>query len=164
MKLLTHILIISVTSLWMNHSGAGELSESTAKVAFSGHFSMQDNNGEKARMRGTNQYLKFYPNQRYIRLFIPLPYAASLTPEIIARVFLHADKTSTSSAFLRDRFKLLEEPAVAHLDRYLQVDGSIAFHCDSSVPCTTHFTEELLEVKKRGIVGEHIIKYDRVDI
>jgi len=98
-----------------------------------------------AEMSGKSHYIKFYPGDRVARLYIPYPYSKQLSTEMISKVFKVASGKTTGSAYIRDTFGLLDKAVVAHLDDFRRVvDG-------------------LIQVIKKGIVKDHIIKYNYVE-
>ena len=132
-------------------------------IVYSGYFSRQGNNGKMAEISGNSHYVKFYPNNRIIRLFIPYPYSKQVTPEVIRKVFNVVNRETTGSAYIRDTFGLLEKPVVAHLDVIRRVDGQVMFDCGDSTPCTIEFPNDSMQVVKRGVVKDHVIKYEHIE-
>jgi len=132
-------------------------------VVYSGYFSRQENDGKMAEMSGKSHYVKFYPGDRVVRLYIPYPYSKQLSTEMISKVFNAVSHKTTGSAYIRDTFGLLDTAVVAHLDDFRRIDGQIQFDCGSSNPCTIEFLDGLIQVVKKGIVKDHIIKYDYVN-
>ncbi len=131
-------------------------------VVYSGYFSRQENDGKMAEMSGKSHYVKFYPGDRVLRLYIPYPYSKQLSSEMINKVFAAASGSTAGSAYIRDTFGLLDKQVVAHLDDFRRVDGQIQFDCGSSNPCTIEFLDGFIQVIKKGIVKDHIIKYDYI--
>lgn len=129
---------------------------------YSGYYSREGNNGKMAQTSGNNQYLKFYPQNRIIRLYIPFPYAQSVKPEAINQVFGKAVKASTGSAYIRDKFNVMTEPVVVHLDFFRWVDGQVMYDCSKPKPCKVIFDDGSMTVVKPGMVLEHKIRYKLV--
>ncbi len=128
-------------------------------IVYSGYFSRQGNNGKMAEISGYSHYVKFYPNNRIIRLFIPYPYSKGITPDVIREVFSTVNRETTGSAYIRDTFGLLDKPVVAHLDVVRRVDGQIMFDCGDATPCTIEFPDDSMQVIKRGVVKDHVMDY-----
>ncbi len=131
-------------------------------VVYSGYFSRQGNNGKMAKISGYSHYVKFYPGNRIIRLFIAYPYSKQVTSDVIKKVFKVVNRETTGSAYIRDTFGLLEKPVVAHLDVIRRVEGQIMFDCGDSTPCTIEFPNDAMQVVKRGVVKDHVIKYEHI--
>ena len=154
------LLAILVSILFSGFACAAQEQEDI--VVYSGYFSRQENDGKMAEMSGKSHYIKFYPGDRVVRLYIPYPYSKQLSTKIISKVFKEANSKTSGSAYIRDTFGLLEKPIVAHLDDFRRVDGQIQFDCGSSNPCTIEFLDGFIQVIKKGIVKDHIIKYNYV--
>jgi len=155
------LLAILVSLLFSGLACAAQEEEDI--VIYSGYFSRQENDGKMAEMSGKSHYIKFYPGDRVARLYIPYPYSKQLSTEMISKVFKVASGKTTGSAYIRDTFGLLDKAVVAHLDDFRRVDGQIQFDCGSSNPCTIEFLDGLIQVIKKGIVKDHIIKYNYVE-
>ncbi len=155
------LLVIIVTTLFSGLAFSGQEKEDV--VVYEGYFSRQGNNGKMAEMSGFSHYVKFYPNNRVIRLYISYPYSKQVSPEVISKVFKKVSGQTTGNAYIRDTFGLLDKPIVAHLDVFRRIDGEIKFDCGASAPCTIEFLDGLIQVVKKGIVKDHIIKYEHVN-
>ena len=131
-------------------------------VVYSGYYVREGSEGKTAKLSGKSHYIKFYPENRVIKLYIPYPYSSTLSPEVIRKVFTAANKQSLSSSFIRDKFGILGQPVVAHLDTFRRVDGEVQYDCSNSAPCKIIFSEGALHTIKKAIVGEHVIKFDYV--
>lgn len=127
-----------------------------------GYYSREQNDGELAQASRKSHYIKFYPEHRIVRLFIPYPYSRTVTPETIRKVFDMAISRSVGSAYIADTFGLLDERAVVHLDSVRYIEGKYYFDCGVSVPCKIEFSDELMTIIQKGLVKDHITAYDRV--
>lgn len=129
-----------------------------------GYYSREGNNAKMAETTGNNIYVKFYPNNRIIRLYIPYPYAKSVRPEAIKTAFDNAVKKSSGSAYIREKFGAMEQEVMAHLDTFRWVDNQVMFDCGKSEPCKVTFTDNAMSVLKPGMVVAHKINYSLVSI
>ncbi len=155
------LLVIIVTTLFSGLAFSGQKKEDV--VVYEGYFSRQGNNGKMAEMSGFSHYVKFYPNNRVIRLYISYPYSKQVSAEMISKVFKKVSSQTAGSAYIRDTFGLLDKPIVAHLDVFRRIGGEIKFDCGASAPCTIEFLDGFIQVVKKGIVKDHIIKYEHVN-
>ena len=144
------------------NSYADKPSSNVDKI-YSGFFSREVNDGKMAQTSGNNHYIKFYPENRIIRLYIPYPYSKSVKPETIIKAFNSAEKKSSGSAYIRDKFGVMDELVVAHLDFYRWIDKQLMYDCGKPKPCKITFDDKFLTVIKPGIVVEHKIRYDLVN-
>lgn len=129
---------------------------------YSDYYSREGNDGKMAQASGNNHYIKFYPENRIIRLYIPFPYSKTVKPESINLAFDAAAKKTAGSAYIRDKFGIMDEPIVAHLDFFRWVDEQVMYDCGKSKPCRVLFGDGFMTVIKPGIVLEHKIRYERV--
>ncbi|MCP4076929.1 MAG: hypothetical protein GY744_12190 [Gammaproteobacteria bacterium] len=142
-----------------------KLVQSEGTVLFySGFFSREENDGKMAQLSGKSHYMKFYPPNRIIRLFIPYPYSTKVKPEAIASVFNIVSKKSMGDAFIRGKFDVMDQSVIANLGTVKTGEDIVLFDCDSSSPCRIEFTEKDLKVIKKGILADHIIVYDHVNV
>ncbi|MDH5573218.1 MAG: hypothetical protein OEY89_15765 [Gammaproteobacteria bacterium] len=155
---LMFVIAISVLNPGMANSGQ----EEKDIVVYSGYYVREGNEGKTAELSGKSHYVKFYPGNKVVRLYIPYPYSMSLSPDVIRKVFSTASKKSSNSAFIRDKFDLLEQPIVAHIDTFRRVNGEIQYDCGNSAPCKIIFMDNSISTIQKAIVGEHIIKFDYV--
>jgi len=125
----------------------------------SGYYSREQNDGELARASRTSHYIRFYPDNRVVRLLIPFPYPTTLTPDTIRKVFHKASQETTGSAYISGTFDLLDEKIVAHLDFIRRIDGDVMFDCDRAVPCRMEFDESSMRIIKKGLVKDHVTSY-----
>lgn len=158
--LLTGILLPVISSA----KGEPELQPpEDAMLYYSGFFSREENDGKMARLSGKSHYMKFYPPNRIIRLFIPYPYSTNVKPQAIASVFDIVSKRTAGDAFIRGKFGVMEQDVIANLGTVKTGQGIVLFDCDSSAPCQIEFTGKDLRVIKKGILLDHVIVYDHVD-
>ena len=134
------------------------------KVVYSGYFSREENDGKMARLSGKSHYMKFLPPNRVIRLFISYPYSTSVKPEVISQVFQKISKMTMGDAYIKGKFGYLDEDAIANIGKVRYIDDVVQFDCDARVPCKIVFFDGGLKVIKKGMVADHIIMYDYVDM
>ncbi len=140
-------------------SSAEESSLNALKI-YSGFYSREGNDGKMAQTTGNNTYIKFYPEKRIIRLYIPYPYSKSLKPAAINAAFNDVVKKTDRSAYIRGKFGGMEELVVAHLDVFHWVDEQVMYDCSKPKPCRIIFGDKSMTVIKPGIVLEHKIQYE----
>lgn len=137
-----------------------------ATDVFSGHFAREGNNGSPAKSINSNIYIKLFKDQDLgqwvAMLFVPYPYAATVEPAVIEKVFIQAKKETTSSAYIRSTFGQLAEKATVQIEKFGYMEDNIIFECGSMAPCTIKIADGYLELIKLGIINEHIVKYDHV--
>jgi len=143
-------------------SFAKESSDNARPNIFAGYYSREGNNAEMAQSSGHNEYIKFFPETRIVRLYIPYPYAKTVKPDAITSAFNVAVKESTGSAYIRDKFGVMDEQIVAHLDYFRWVDDQVMYDCGKPKPCRVTFDDSSMTVIKPGIVLEHKIRYELV--
>ena len=95
-------------------------------------------------------------------LYVPYPYATSVEPSVITRVFEEAKNKTSGSAYIKGTFGQLSESATVHIERYSYLEDRIVFECGSLAPCTIKLGEGYLELIKPGVITEHIIRYNHV--
>jgi len=135
-----------------------------SSIVFSGYFSREENDGKMARLSGKSHYMKFYAPNRVIRLFIPYPYSTSVKPETISKVFQEVNKMSLGDAYIRGKFGYLEQEVIANIGKVKSNPSSILFDCDATAPCRIEFMENALKLIKKGILADHVIMFDYVDM
>ena len=131
---------------------------------FQGYYSREGNNAKMAETTGNNIYVKFYPDNRIIRLYIPYPYAKTVKPEAITQAFDNASIKSSGSAYIREKFGVMEQDVMAHLDTFRWVENQVMFDCGKSEPCKVTFAENSMSILKPGMVVAHKINYSLVNI
>jgi hypothetical protein len=129
-----------------------------------GYYAREGNDGSPARAAGNNIYIRFYADRWLGMLFLPYPYAKSVTTTAISRVFDAARAKTSTSAYLRGTFGELDEKATLHIERYGYLEDRILFECGSLAPCTIKLGDGYLELIKPGVINEHIIRYQHVAI
>ena len=130
-----------------------------AEKIYTGFYSREGNNEQMAQTTGNNTYVKFYPKNRIIRLYIPYPYAKTVKPEAIHKAFENAAKKSSGIAYIRDKFGVMEEKVVASLDTFRWVDKQVMYDCGKTEPCRVSFDDNSMTVLKPGMVVAHKINY-----
>ena len=140
-----------------------EESSDKTRLIYPGFFSREGNDGDMAKASGHNEYIKFYPQNRIIRLYIPFPYAKNVKQDAINSAFNNAAKESTGSAYIRSKFGVMDEQIVAHLDFFRWVDDQVMYDCDKPKPCRVTFEDSSMIVIKPGMVLEHKIRYTRMN-
>ncbi|MDH5355298.1 MAG: hypothetical protein OEY09_12715 [Gammaproteobacteria bacterium] len=128
-----------------------------------GHFSREGNSSSSSKTTRNNIYIKFFPERWIGMLFIPYPYATSVEPEVVTRVFEAAKKQTSGSAYIKGKFGHLAELATVHIERYGYLEDRIVFECGSLAPCTIKLADGSLELIKPGVINEHIIRYLQID-
>jgi len=128
-----------------------------------GYYSRQGNKGSPAATSGHSIYLKFYPDQRVALLYIPYPYSKTLQPSKLDEIFSKLGDQINPGSYVKDNFDLLEEPVVVNMERYQTKGNRVAFECSGSAPCLGEFDNSSMTLSKPGVVGDHIIKFDKVN-
>ena len=133
-----------------------------SRPVYAGFYTREGNNDDMAKASGHNEYIKFYPETRIVRLYIPFPYAKNVTADSVNRAFDAAVKESTGSAYIKSNFGVMDEPVVAHLDTFRWIEDQVMYDCDKPKPCRVEFAESFMTVIKPGLVLEHKIRYELV--
>ncbi|MDH3218248.1 MAG: hypothetical protein OEO19_01845 [Gammaproteobacteria bacterium] len=136
----------------------------SAGEELSGFYARRGNDGSPAQTAGNNIYIKFFPDRWLGMLFVPYPYARSVDASTIEKVFVAARKRTDSAAYLRDSFGLLDQAATVQVERYGYYQERIAFECGALSACSIKLADGYLELIKPGVINEHIIRYDHVDV
>ena len=144
-------------------SGATYAIQEEDVVVYSGYYSREQNEGEMAQISGKSHYVKFYSDDRFVRLYIPYPFSKSVRSEQITRIFALVDEKYKVNAFIKDDFGILTEKIIAHIDVYRRVNGEIMFDCGISAPCKVVFDEDAFRVIKKGIVKDHVTIYHHIN-
>ena len=161
-KFFIPLTFVFFSGLFISGAGhAGQTSMDEQKI-YTGYYSREGNDAEMAQTIGNNTYIKFYPEKRIIRLYIPYPYSKTVKPSEINTAFNNAAKKSTGSAYIRDKFGVMKEEVVAHLDFYHWVDEQVMYDCSKPKPCKISFADNAMTVIKPGIVLEHKVNYQLV--
>lgn len=127
-----------------------------------GYFSREGNDGAAARTTQTSIYIKFYPDSWVALLYVPYPYSTTLQAGILSGVFEEIWRQAKSNSFIRSKFGLLDEPAIVHLETWRMEGDTFLFDCGGRMPCVVEFSDQSMNMIKKGIIGEHIIKFNRV--
>jgi hypothetical protein len=135
---------------------------STLGENLTGHFSRAGNNGSPSETARNNIYIKLFEDRWIAMLYIPYPYATSVEPLAITRVFEAAKKQTSGSAYMKGTFGQLSESATVHIERYGYLEDRLVFECGSLAPCTIKLREGYMELIKPGVINEHIIRYNHV--
>jgi hypothetical protein len=162
-KLITkNILLFTLVTMLAFPGLTLAVETSTIGENLSGHFSRAGNSGSPSETARNNIYIKLFENRWIAMLYIPYPYATSVEPSVITRVFEAAKKKTTGSAYMKGTFGQLSESATVHIERYGYLEGRLVFECGSLAPCTIKLGEGYLELIKPGVINEHIIRYNHV--
>lgn len=140
-----------------------EDAEPIPEKIFKGYYSREGNNAKHAETNGYNIYVKFYPNNRVIRLNIPYPYAKTVKPETIHKAFDNADKKSSGIAYIKDKFDVMEVKITAILDTFRWIDNQVMYDCGKNEPCKISFGDKSMTVLKPGMVVAHKINYELIN-
>ena len=155
-KIIIAILSISVLSISAQAGIAGNMD------MYAGHYSREGNNQSPSETTNNNIYIKIYENQWVGMLYVPYPYANTVSAPAITRVFENAKKKTTGSAYLRGTFGQLAENATIQIEKFGYLEDRLIFECGSLSPCTIKLHDNFLELIKPGIINEHIIKFNHV--
>lgn len=129
---------------------------------YSGYYSREQNNGEMARASRNSHYIRFYPENRIVRLIIPFPYSTTISPDAIRTAFKSAVSRTSGSAYISDTFGVLEERVVAQLDTIRIIQKEYYFDCGVSTPCRIEFNDNGMKIIQKGMVKDHVTAYDLV--
>ncbi len=141
---------------------AGKTAVADPADMYSGYFYRDSDDDRVAKITGKELFLKFYPDQRVVMLYIPYPYSKSLQAETIHQVFSEVIATVKTEAYTRGEFSLLEQDALAQVEFYTSMDGGqYRFECNGTAPCRVKFADDSLEMRKAGMLNDHIIKFNR---
>ena len=127
-----------------------------------GFYAHEGNNGTPAATAGNNIYLKFFEDRWVALLFVPYPYAKTVTAPQVERALRAARERTDSAAYLRGRFGEFDENATAQIERYGYLGDRIAFECGALSACTLRLGDGYLELIKPGVINEHIVRYHHV--
>ena len=129
---------------------------------YAGHFSRDGNNQSPSATTNNNIYIKIFENQWVGMLYVPYPYAKTVSSSAITKVFEAAKKKTAGSAYLRGTFGQLSKNATIQIEKFGYLEDRLIFECGSLAPCTIKLHDDYLELVKPGIINEHIIKYNHV--
>ena len=157
-KILLIIAVLLVAGL------PGMVSAGSQKEKLDGYYSRDGNNGSPSETSRNNIYIKFFEDRWLGIMFVPYPYASDIEPPLIAQVFDRAKNKTSSASYMKGKFDLLAEPATLQIERYGYLEDRIVFECGSLSPCTIKLDNGSLELIKPGVINEHIIKYNHVNL
>ncbi len=131
---------------------------------YSGYYSRDGNDDQAARITGNSIYIKFYPDQWVVMLYVPYPYSLTVKPAALHQTFRNVKRQARSKSYIRSDFGVLKEKATAHIETYRMLDDSTAmFECDGTAPCRVKFNGDTMEMIKAGMLNNHIIGFSRID-
>lgn len=154
------VSVLALLSIFSGNIYAEKIS--TTLDILTGHFARESNNQHAAESTKHNIYIKMYPEQWIALLYVPYPYANTVTPQMIDQVFEKVSLVSETGSFTRDTYGVLEQAATVHVEKYEMIKGQLQFQCGSINPCAVRFYDEFIELVKSGIINEHIIKFDHI--
>jgi hypothetical protein len=157
-------LMLLLCSACITASGLAQQQEAGEQDIYSGFYSREGNYGDIAKSSGNSHYIKFYPENRFVRLYIPFPYSKEVTSDAINAAFDAAVKETSGSAYIRGKFGVMQQPVIAHIDSFRRLEGQIMYDCGKARPCRIEFGNESMNEIKPGIVMEHNTPYKRVRI
>ena len=149
-------LMLTSTAMADRHLALGE--------KLDGFYTREGNNGSPAKTAGNNIYLKFFPDRWVAMLFVPYPYATGVDAGAIDTAFARARQMTATASYLRGKFGVLDENATAQIERYGYLEQQIMFECGAMSACTIRIGDTYLELIKPGVINEHIVRYDYVDL
>ena len=156
MKLVNRLIVTTLFLVSLSaHSAEPVLDVDT----FNGYFSRIGNDGTPASTTGKSLYIKYYPDEWVILLYIPFPYSKTVAEQTVHQAFAEVRATVKSNAFVKGKFGGLEEAAIADVEPYRMENGRALFACGNGGTCATEVVEGNIQIVKQGILGEHIIKY-----
>lgn len=130
---------------------------------FSGYYSRDREDGKAAEIAGVSKYVKFYPDHWVVMIYIPYEYSLGLSPTMIHAALEDIKSQAKTKSYFKAKFGELTEVAVAHAEIYrIMDDGQIEFECDGTAPCRAKPSGDTMEVRKAGMLSDHIIPYNRV--
>ena len=150
--------LIALMLFWVSvsgHSAETGLDSDT----FNGYFSRLGNDGTPASTTGKSLYIKYYPDEWVILLYIPFPYSKTVAEQTVHQAFAEVREKYKSNSFVKGKFGGLAESTIADVEPYRMENGRALFACGSGGTCATEFVEGDIQIVKQGILGEHIIKY-----
>lgn len=156
------LIIFLISCTLLTGSSRAQQEKIATPDIYSGFYSREENYGKVARESGNSHYVKFYPENRIIRLYIPFPYSKNLQAEAINAAFDAVVKTTSGSAYIRDKFGVMEQQIVAHTDTFRWIDGQAMYDCGKARPCKIEFVPDSMTVIEPGVVMEHRVSYERV--
>lgn len=154
--------LIAAVILLTAFSSTGEAAEQID--IYSGYYSRAGNDDRAAKTTGNSIYLKFYEDLWVVMLYVPYPYSLTLKPSALNAAFEDAKRQAKSRSYIRSKFGILDEKAVAHVELYsFEEDNKVRFECDGTAPCRVIFDGDSMEMIKAGMLNEHILPFIRID-
>lgn len=160
MKIMNKIIYMAIIALALSIPAQAGIAGNMDMYA--GHFSREGNNQSPSETTNNTIYIKIFENQWVGMLYIPFPYAKSVSAPMITKVFEEAKKKTAGSAYLRGTFGQLTENATVQIEKFGYLEDRLVFECGSLSPCTIKLYDDYLELIKPGVINEHIIKYNHV--
>ena len=154
------LIVTLVTGVLISGSSWAEEVVNSQKDIYTGFFSQEKNYGELGKTSGHSHYVKFYPENRILRLYIPFPYSKTVNPAAINAAFNAAASKTSGSAYIKDTFGVMEEKVIAHLDTFRWIDGQVMYDCSLAAHCKINFSDDSMTLIKPGVVLEHEILYE----
>ena len=158
------IKLVLLAGVFISGASYAEKTSGIDQKIYSGFYSREGNDADVAQTTGNNTYVKFYPETRIVRLYIPYPYSKSVTAEEINAAFDAAVKKSTKSAYIRSKFGVMKQDVVGHLDTFRWIDNQVMFDCGKTEPCKVSFSDKSMTVLKPGMVVSHKINYMKINV
>jgi len=156
------LIVTLVVSVLFSGTSWAQNEKGSQQDVYTGYYSQEGNYGELGETSGHSHYVKFYPPNRMIRLFIPFPYSKTVKSSAINTAFNAAVKRTSGSAYIRDKFGVLDKPAVVHMDIFRWIDGQVMYDCSNAAPCKIRFDDKSMTIIKPGVVLEHEILYELI--
>ena len=130
---------------------------------YSGYYSRDREDGKAAEIAGLSKYMKFYPDNWVVMLYIPYEYSQTLNPEIISTALQEIKSQTKTKSYFKAKFGDLSELSVAHVEVFGPLEnGQLEFECDGTAPCRAQFSGDKMELRKAGMISDHMIDYNRV--
>jgi len=155
-KFIIALVFVSALSL------SAQASVAVTMDIYAGHFSREGNNQSPSATTNNNIYIKLFENQWVGMLYVPYPYAKTVSSSAITKVFEAAKRKTAGSAYLRGTFGQLNENATIQIEKFGYLEDRLVFECGSLAPCTIKLHDDYLELVKPGVINEHIIKYNHI--
>lgn len=130
---------------------------------YSGYYSRDRTDGKASEIAGSSQYIKFYPNQWVVMIYIPYEYSQTLGAEQILAALNDIKSKAKVQTYFKAKFGSLTEISVAHVEIYrVMGKNQLEFECDGTAPCRVKFSGDIMEVRKAGMLSDHIVDYNRI--
>ncbi len=151
---------VCIAGLFLLLAGTSAVADSADM--YSGYFYRDNDDNRVAKITGSELFLKFYPDQRVVMLYVPYPYSRNLQTKTIHQVFSQVIEKVKPETYTRGKFSLLEQSTLAHVEFFTSMDeGQYRFECNGTAPCRVKFTDDSLEMRKAGMLNDHIIKFNQ---